>query len=81
MKFTAEVKFLSIIANELRDGGTYYTVQFFADGAPISVNVMGNDHNADMLDALTALEFGDKLTVCFELRPQDKLYKLRLYSL
>lgn len=81
MKFTAEVKFLGITANRLSDGGTYYAVSFFADGASVSVNVMDTKDNANMIDVLTQLEFGDKVTACFELRPVDKQYKLRLYSL
>ena len=79
MKFDKQVLFLGISANELKDGGVYYTVQFFEmGGEPVAVNVMSNDRNADMLKVLLALEFGDKVSVTFALRPADKLYKLGL---
>lgn len=79
MKFEKEVLFLGITANELRDGGVYYTVQFYEQGGdPVSVNVMSNDRNAEMLKILLALEFGDKVMATFALRPADKLYKLGL---
>lgn len=81
MKFTAEVKFLGITANRLSDGGTYYAVQLFADGGSVSVNVMDTKENVNMIQVLSQLQFGDQLTVCFELRQDGKLYKLRLYSL
>lgn len=78
MRFTAEVKFLSIVPQKLRDGGIYYTVQFFADGAPVSVNVMANEVNAGVIEVLSELEFGDKVTVLFWLKPEGKFYKLKL---
>lgn len=78
MRFTVEVKFLSIIPQKLRDGNIYYTVQFFMDGAPVSVNIMANEANAGVIEVLSELEFGDKVTAVFWLKPEGKLYKLKL---
>lgn len=82
MKFEKEVLFLGISANALREGkGVFYTVQLFEQGGePVSVNVMDNDRNADMLKALLAMQFGDKFTVTFVLRSADKGYKLGLFN-
>lgn len=79
MKFEKEVLFLGISANELKDGGVYYTVQFFEQGAdPVTVNVGNGERSAEMVQVLLSLEFGDKLRATFFLRPADKLYKLAL---
>lgn len=79
MKFEKEVLFLGISANELRDGGVYYTVQLFeAGGEPVTVNVGNGDRSAEMVQVLLSLEFGDRLRATFFLRPADKLYKLGL---
>lgn len=79
MKFEKEVLFLGMTANTLRDGGIYYTVQFFErDGVPCSVNVMDNDNHLELVRLLKTLCFGDKVLATFFLRQQDKLYKLAL---
>lgn len=79
MKFEKEVLFLGISANELKDGGVYYTVQLFEQGAePVTVNVGNGERSAEMVQVLLSLEFGDKLLATFVLRQADKLYKLGL---
>ena len=80
MEFQKEVLFLGLTANTLRDGGVYYTVQFYVPGGdPVSVNVMGNAQNEEILSLLRAMQFGDNAVVTFVLRPVDKkTYKLGL---
>lgn len=79
MRFEKIVLFLGMTANALRDGGVYYTVQFFEqDNVPCSVNVMDNANNAEIVQFLQTLTFGDKVRATFFLRQQDKLYKLGL---
>ena len=79
MRFEKNVLFLGMTANMLRDGGVYYTVQFFEpDGSPVSVNVMDNDGHAEVLSVLRTLSFGDRVSATFFLRQQDRLYKLLL---
>lgn len=72
MKFEKEVLFLGISANELSDGGVYYTVQFFdADGGePVSVNVGNGERTAGLVSELRMLTFGDRLRAVFVLRTQ-----------
>lgn len=72
MKFEKEVLFLGISANDLKDGGVYYTVQFFdADGGePVSVNVGNGERTAGLVSALHALTFGDRVRAVFVLRTQ-----------
>lgn len=77
MTFDKQVLFLGLVSNQLRDGGVYYTIQLFDQASgPVSVNVMDNQDNAELLDALQKSQFGTPLTVTFILRPKDKLYKL-----
>ena len=53
MKFDKEVLFLGISANELKDGGVYYTVQLFeAGGEPVTVNVGNGERSAEMVQVL-----------------------------
>lgn len=78
MKFEKEVLFLGISANELKDGGVYYTVQLFEGADPVTVNVGNGERSAEMVQTLLSLEFGDKLRATFVLRPADKLFKLGL---
>lgn len=81
MKFSKEVKFLSMTSNVLSDGGVYYTISLFNDevGA-FAVNVMDNRNNGDMLSLLSGCTFGTDLEVVFMLRPKDKLYRLALFD-
>lgn len=79
MKFSKEVLFLGISANDLKDGGVYYTVQLFEQGGePVSVNVGNGDRSAEMVRVLLSLEFGDKIRATFYLQPEDKRFKLKL---
>lgn len=63
-----------------RDGGVYYTVSIFEQQTrtSLALNIMDTDMNQEVLDTLRACVFGDELHAVFELRPKDKLYRLRL---
>ena len=81
MQFEKDVKFIGMSEpNQLSDGGAYYTVTMFEPQAGISVvvNVMDTEGNKALLEALDLCDFGDLLHAAFELRPKDKLYRLRL---
>lgn len=79
MKFEKEVLFLGISANDLKDGGVYYTVQLFEmGGEPVTVNVGNGDRTKDMVQLLLSLAFGDKIRAVFYLQPEDKRFKLKL---
>lgn len=79
MEFEKNVLFLGIMSNKLSDGGIYHTVQMFDQSfGPVTVNVMGNAVNADLIGVLNSLKFGDTIAATFVLRPKDKLFKLGL---
>lgn len=80
MRFQTTLTFLGMQDNELRDGGRYYTINFFdvVGNKPVAVNVMENTGNAAMIDALFDLAFGDKVECTFQLVEKDKLYRLAL---
>ena len=81
MQFEKDVKFLGMSdANVLSDGGAYYTVSFFEQqtNTSLALNIMDTDMNQEVLDTLRVCNFGDLLHAVFELRPKDKLYRLRL---
>lgn len=81
MQFEKDVKFLGMSdANVLSDGGVYYTVSIFEQQTctSLALNIMDTDMNQEVLDTLRACVFGDELHAVFELRPKDKLYRLRL---
>lgn len=84
MKFKKSLVFLGIRGNEFtdRDGKvqTYYAVSFFDPEAvsPLQVNVMDSRERTNMIDLLLDSELGQNMTVTFQLRSQEKLYKLQI---
>lgn len=82
MEFTKEVYYLGMGVNQLSDGGRYYTVNLFSadTNATVQVNVMDNKANDSMLSTLALMQFGDKFTATFALKPKEKLYRLALVN-
>lgn len=84
MKFKKDLVFLGIKANEFKDDKgnqqTYYSVSFFDTEAvtPLQVNVMEAPSRSDMIDLLLDSELGQHMTVTFQLRSQEKLYRLQV---
>ena len=80
MEFTKEVIYLGMSPNQLSDGGQYFTVNLFLPetNSTIQVNVMDNKQNYDTVSTLAVMNFGDKFTAVFALKPKDKLYRLAL---
>lgn len=80
MKFEQSCVFLGMQENSLRDGGRYFSVNFFlpAENKPLAVNVMDNTDNARIIDFLCGCAFGDTVTCKFQLIEREKLYRLAL---
>lgn len=74
MKFEKNVLFLGKQQNSLSDGGVYYTLELYdKDTGSLKVNIMANN---PAYSAFTAVEFGTPMTICFALRPKDKLWRI-----
>lgn len=84
MKFSKVLVFLGIRSGDFTgsDGKpqTYYTVSFFDPDsvAPFQVNIVEDRKRFDMIALLLDSSLGQYLTVDFQLRSQDKLYKLQI---
>lgn len=79
MKFEKDVIYLGRTPNTLSDGKTYWSVDLFdKETGTLKVNVMDDARNFDTLTALASLDFGAPLTVTFQLKPKDKLWRITI---
>ena len=81
MRFDKEVKFIGLGGPDaMSDGSQLYKVTLYdvESGSSVVVNLMDTDANKPLLEALDLCDFGDVLKATFEIKPKDKLYRLRL---
>lgn len=84
LSFNKDIVFLGIAAETFTDEDkkqqTYYRVSFFDKQAvaPVQLNVMETEDTSPIIDKLVEHELGDSLSVTFTLRPNGKLYQLKL---